>query len=288
MGKDNLSGKKKYTNGNISKFFYPGQEPNGWYLGCTDAYREKQSKATVENWKKDSYRDKQTKTRSTISYRSRNREANIKAWKDNYENKRKKVAEGIHNYYKNNDTHDKLSLRQKRKWKDDNYHQNQRSRLKEGKKDIYKKHPEYLVKISKGNKKAWLENHDKILEKQVETKRLRKRDHFSKIENKYYDYLLTIYDVEDVVRQYRDKRYPFNCDFYIKSEDRFIEIQGSWVHGKHPFDSKNTDDIKLLNEWKEKAKKSKYYQGAITTWTISDVNKRRIAEKNKLNIDFIY
>ena len=61
MGKDNLSGKKKYTNGNISKFFYPGQEPNGWYLGCTDAYREKQSKATVENWKKDAYRDKQKK-----------------------------------------------------------------------------------------------------------------------------------------------------------------------------------------------------------------------------------
>lgn len=288
MGKDNLSGKKKYTDGKISKFFYPGQEPVGWYLGCTEAYKEKQAKATTENWKKDSYRDKQTKTRSTISYRSKVREINIKAWSDDYENRRKKVSEGIHNYYKSNNTHDKLSLRQKNKWKDNDYYQNQSSKLKESKKDIYKKHPEYLTKISKGNKKAWIENHDKILEKQVETKRLGKRDQFSKKENKYYDYLLTIYNKEDIVRQYRDKRYPFNCDFYIKSEDRFIEIQGSWVHGKHPFDSKNIDDIKLLNGWKEKAKTSKYYQVAIYTWTISDVNKRKIAEKNKLKIDFIY
>ena len=79
MAKDNLSGKKKYTDGKISKFFYPGQEPDGWYLGCTEAYKEKQAKETTKNWKKDSYREKQTKTRSTISYRSKVREINIKA-----------------------------------------------------------------------------------------------------------------------------------------------------------------------------------------------------------------
>ena len=47
----------------------------------------------------------------------------------------------------------------------------------------------------------------------------------SKEEEKYYSYLLHLYSPEDIVRQYYDKdRYPFHCDFYIKSEDLFIEL----------------------------------------------------------------
>ena len=47
----------------------------------------------------------------------------------------------------------------------------------------------------------------------------------SKEEEKYYSYLLHLYSSEDIVRQYYDKdRYPFHCDFYIKSEDLFIEV----------------------------------------------------------------
>ena len=61
----------------------------------------------------------------------------------------------------------------------------------------------------------------------------------------------------------------------------FIECQYSWTHGGHPYNKEN--DKEKLELWKEKAKTSKYYQNAINTWTIRDVNKREIANKNGLN-----
>lgn len=44
---------------------------------------------------------------------------------------------------------------------------------------------------------------------------------------------------------------------------------------------KNKDDIHKLNIWK--SKDTEYYNNAIETWTKRDVNKRNIANKNKLN-----
>ena len=86
----------------------------------------------------------------------------------------------------------------------------------------------------------------------------------------------------DVVSEYnQDKRYPFNCDFYIKSLDLFIELNGFWTHGEHWFDETNSDDIEQLERWKEK--KSKFYDNAIETWTQRDVKKREYARKNNLN-----
>ena len=80
-----------------------------------------------------------------------------------------------------------------------------------------------------------------------------------------------------------EKRYPFQCDFYVKSQDMFIEVNGNWTHGDHPFDSNNEDDLKTLKEWEEKAKTSKYYQNAIYTWTDLDVRKQNFAKENNLN-----
>ena len=53
--------------------------------------------------------------------------------------------------------------------------------------------------------------------------------------------------------------YPFACDFYIVSEDKFIEFQGHWTHGKKPFNPEEKDCQEKLNKWKEKAKTSKFY-----------------------------
>ena len=61
----------------------------------------------------------------------------------------------------------------------------------------------------------------------------------------------------------------------------FIECQYYWTHGGHPYNKEN--DKEKFELWKEKAKTSKYYQNAINTWTIRDVNKREIANKNNLN-----
>lgn len=110
----------------------------------------------------------------------------------------------------------------------------------------------------------------------------------SQPEEKYYQQLVDKYGVEDVVRFYSDDRYPFICDFYIPSEDLFIEYNGTWTHGGHPFDENNLDDIFTLEQWQEKAKTSQYYQNAIYTWTVLDVRKQKIAKENHLNYMTIY
>ena len=82
--------------------------------------------------------------------------------------------------------------------------------------------------------------------------------------------------------QYKSEKYPFNCDFYIPSLDLYIEFQGHWTHGNRPY--KNTEgDNTIVNRWKEKAKKSKFYKNAIETWTIRDPKKRNMAIENNLN-----
>lgn len=107
-------------------------------------------------------------------------------------------------------------------------------------------------------------------------------------EDKYYSYLCKKYGVEDIIRQYSEERYPFACDFYIKSLDLFIELNLTWTHGGKLFDSSNFADIEKLAVWKEKAKTSKYYQQAIYTWTDLDIRKRNAALENKLNYRVYY
>ena len=78
----------------------------------------------------------------------------------------------------------------------------------------------------------------------------------------------------------KDSRYPYHIDFYLPDYDLFIEIQGHWSHGKHPFDETNLNDIETLKLWKEK--QSPFYKSAINVWTQRDVEKRNTAKKNKI------
>lgn len=108
-------------------------------------------------------------------------------------------------------------------------------------------------------------------------------------EKELYNKLVNEFGSDDVFHPYLDKaRYPFQCDFYIKSIDKFIELHKNWTHGGQPFDPNNSDCIKKLDIWKEKAKTSDYYKNAIYTWTDLDVRKREIAKKNNLNFEEIY
>ena len=74
-----------------------------------------------------------------------------------------------------------------------------------------------------------------------------KRDNqtFNKSESEEYLYteLLKIFCVEDVYRQYRDNRYPFRCDFYLKPLDMFIEVNLHWTHYTHPFNATCIEDL---------------------------------------------
>lgn len=93
-----------------------------------------------------------------------------------------------------------------------------------------------------------------------------------------------------VLRQFKDKRYPFASDFYIPELDLFIEYQGTWTHGDVPFDPNNEDHKNILNEWVErqqelnfKRKNKNFYTNAIKVWTIKDPEKRRLVKQNNLN-----
>ena len=120
-----------------------------------------------------------------------------------------------------------------------------------------------------------------IQNKQYKTKKKNGSFNSSKIENELEKYFIEN-DIK-YISQYRSDDYPFACDFYFPDNNYYIEIQGNWTHGEHPFDCNNKDDIKLLNEWIEKSTRSEFYKKAIYVWTEHDVKKRNIAKENKIN-----
>ena len=140
---------------------------------------------------------------------------------------------------------------------------------------------------NKGKKGAqkWV---DGQAERRLQTMRTNHSFNISMQEDEYFKFLCGQYGDSNVVRQYKDSRYPFACDFYIPSEDLFIEFNRTWTHGGHPFDETNPDDISKLEMWEETAKTSNYYKQAIYTWTNLDVRKQKIAKENNLNYITIY
>ena len=147
---------------------------------------------------------------------------------------------------------------------------------------------EKALKKSIANKATWDKNKKEILEKSYDTKKANKSFNCSKPEDVYYNYLLSKYSETDIIRQYKDERYPHACDFYIKSLDLFIELNLNWTHGLHPFNPENPADINKLAMWQEKAKESKFYQKAIETWTKLDVQKFKDAKDYDLNYKVYY
>ena len=118
----------------------------------------------------------------------------------------------------------------------------------------------------------------KLIIKQQNSKLKNNSFHVSLQEEEIYKLLVEKYGY--VKRQYKSKEYPFYCDFFIPSENLYIEYNGHWTHNKEPFINSEKQQ-NILNEWKNK--KSKFYDNAIVTWTKRDVLKRETAEKNNLN-----
>ena len=97
-------------------------------------------------------------------------------------------------------------------------------------------------------------------------------------EQQIYDILIKKYpDIKyDVLV---DERYPYYVDFYIPSEDLFIEYQGYPAHGNYPFidgDSKSLEEsIRLYGKWRE-------------IYIKTDVEKYTKALDSKINFIRIY
>lgn len=132
-------------------------------------------------------------------------------------------------------------------------------------------------------------------ERELETKRRNGTLGKSKPEDAYAQYLEEVFGADNVIRNHLDKRYcnpktsrRFRCDFYIPSEDLFIELNAHWTHGGHPFDKTNKDDLMLLNTWRTKGKTSKYYRQACYVWTTLDPMKRQVAKDKGLNFIEVY
>jgi len=111
------------------------------------------------------------------------------------------------------------------------------------------------------------------------TRKLNKSYNSSSIEKNLQKWLVD-HNIE-FEYQYKSDKYPFYCDFYFPKSDLYLEIQGNWTHGFHPYDETNKDDIKRVELWKNKS--TKYYNTALQVWTITDPIKRQTAKDNNLN-----
>ena len=103
----------------------------------------------------------------------------------------------------------------------------------------------------------------------------------------YEEFLVPKYGYDDIELEYKDsERYPYFCDFYVKSIDLFVEFNYFWTHGKHPFDPNCQADQDIVEIWKNKH--HPFYDEAIRIWTIVDVQKQACAKRNKLNYQAVY
>ena len=169
---------------------------------------------------------------------------------------------------KNKEVREKIKQTNIQKYGVDNPLKNKEIREKIKQTNIQK----YGVDNPLKNKEIWKKSQDN---RQISSK--------SKLENNFLNYLKLKYESDDIITQYKSKEYPYYCDFYIKSINLYIEIQGHWTHNDHPFDINNLNDQLMMDIWRTKSLSDKYYKNALNTWTIKDVEKRNTAIQNNLN-----
>ena len=175
---------------------------------------------------------------------------------------------GVDSPSKNKEVREKIKQTNIQKYGVDNPLKNKEIREKIKQTNIQK----YGVDNPLKNKEIWKKSQDN---RQISSK--------SKLENNFLNYLKLKYESDDIITQYKSKEYPYYCDFYIKSINLYIEIQGHWTHNDHPFDINNLNDQQIMNIWRTKSLSDKYYKNALNTWTIKDVEKRNTAIQNNLN-----
>lgn len=151
-------------------------------------------------------------------------------------------------------------------------------------------------KISQSVKTTWINHKSEILEKSNKTRKENNTFNSSSDEQLFYKLLLNYFKEDDIVCQYNtlivenSNRYPFNCDFYIRSLDLFIELNRSWTHGIKPFNRKDPECRSLAMKIYKQAKltKSDYYKIAFSVIVKSDPLKFKTARENNLNYVMIY
>lgn len=124
------------------------------------------------------------------------------------------------------------------------------------------------------------ENRESVQQKRLATIAKNSGGTKSKSEDLFYNKLLIYFRADDIIRGYSDERYPFSCDFYIKSKDIFIEYQGHYTHGYEPFDESNSEHLSYLEKMSQKVN--------MDTWTRRDPIKLNTAKKNGITLILVY
>lgn len=114
-----------------------------------------------------------------------------------------------------------------------------------------------------------------------ETKRKNGTFNASEPERLLGELLRAEFGEDDVIPQYKSEAYPWRSDYYIKSLDFYIELQGFYTHGTHPFTSTD-EDFQIIEDFSTKISEERV-QGLIDIWVISDVIKRNRALEQDLN-----
>lgn len=156
--------------------------------------------------------------------------------------------------------------------------------IEKGKQTTKERYGEEHYTRTQEYKKYMSDHKEEIEAKRYETKKKNKSFSISKKEEILYELLSAEYP--DIIRQHKSDMYPYSCDFYIPSLDLYIEYQGTWTHGPHPYNK--VWDKKLFESMKSKAETSEFYKCAIEVWSESDPKKRGTAKQNKLNYLEIY
>lgn len=144
---------------------------------------------------------------------------------------------------------------------------------------------EYSMQIPKNKEyMSYLMSSYEMQERRYNTMKRNNTFNSSSTEEELFLYIKSRFPT--VKRQYKDKnRYPYFCDFYIPELDYFIELQGYYTHGKHPFNPNSNEDLQLIEYYKKK-----YGEDCqpITIWSIKDVEKRDCAKRNHLNFKEVW
>lgn len=229
---------------------------------------------------------------------------------------RRKTGLASSRSWKNPDRRLKNSLAIKKLWSDKEYHDKRTANIRKGRNrpEVKSKQAESLRQYklspigreknrqrmrdiwadadkSKNLRRAIADNNrnPEVRQKQYETQKRLGHIRNSKLEDYSYNLLCNYFNSNDILRQYYDKkRYPFKCDFYIKSLDLFIECHYGYRHCGESFDENNFEHQQRLQELKDRAATHKNpnnnnYLQCIYQWTDLDVRKRQCAIDNNLN-----
>lgn len=126
----------------------------------------------------------------------------------------------------------------------------------------------------------WPMQNPAVKAKMRATKKERGSFNKSKAEDRLYERLVERFGVSDVIRQYNSDVYPHDCDFYIKSRDLYIELNGFDTHGPHWFGSWELD--RPFFDFAH-AHGDTVCSMHDDTWTGDDVQKREDARRGGLN-----